>query len=157
MPCFHYDSSCGRPSCKHTLCCIWVPSLVQAILKKLSRSQNCSLSGIWLFFLPSSPLCGPFHAFHMGGSTSCQLTLCCIWALCLDFVTFPLVGAPLTNLPCIAFGHPALFLLRFLMWAPLLQTHLALHLVTQPFPCHFEKVKSKPKLFLIRHLAHLLS
>jgi hypothetical protein len=53
--------------------------------------------------------------FHVGGHTSCQLTLHCVWVLCLIFVTFPLVGAPLANSPCLAFGHPALFSLRFLM------------------------------------------
>jgi hypothetical protein len=117
---FHYNSSCGLPSCELTLCCVWVPSLVQIILKKLSQSQNFSLSDIWLVFLPSAPLCGPFHAFHMGGRTSCQLSLCCIWALYLVFVMFPLVGTPLSNSTYVVFGNPALFSLQFLIWASLL-------------------------------------
>jgi hypothetical protein len=132
LPCFHYDSSCGCPSCKLTLCCVWAPSLAQVVLKKLSRSQNFSLFSIRLIFFPSAPLCGPFRAFHVGGRTSFQLALHCVWALCLIFVTIPLVGAPLANSPCLAFGHPALFSLRFLMWPPLLPTHLALCLVSLP-------------------------
>jgi hypothetical protein len=121
---FRYNSSCGCPSFKLTLHCAWVPILVQAILKKLSRSQNFSLSCIWLVFFPSAPLCGPFHAFHMDGRTYCQLTLHCIWAFYLIFVMFPLVGTHLADSPCIAFGHPTLFSLRFLIWVPLLKNHL---------------------------------
>jgi hypothetical protein len=86
----------------------------------------------------------------VGGHTSFELALQCIWALCLIFVTFPLVGASLSNSPCLSFGYPALFLLRFLMWVPLLQTHLALHLGMQPCPGRLEKVNSKSKFLLIQ-------
>jgi hypothetical protein len=75
----------------------------QAILKKLSRSQNCSLSSIRHVFFPSAPLCGCFRAFHVGGCTSCQLALHCVWV-------------------------PCLFSLQFLIWAPLLPTRLDLRL-----------------------------
>jgi hypothetical protein len=144
LPCFRYDSSCGRPSCKLTLHCVWVPSLAQAILKRLSRSQNCSLSDIWLVFFPSAPLCGCFRAFHVGGRTSFQLALHCVWALCLIFVTIPLVGVPLLpthlalplgTLPCFRYdsscGRPSCQLALRCVWPPYLVfvtiPHVGLH------------------------------
>jgi hypothetical protein len=155
---FHYDSLFGYLSCKLTLCCVWAPILDQAVLKKLSRSQNFFLSDIPLVFLPSAPLCGPFSSFHVGGHTSCQLSLCCVWALCLVFVTIPLLHAPLTNSPCPSFGNPALFSLRLLMWLPLLPTHLALCLVSLP-PLHYDSSCGNPscKLTLYCVWAHNLS
>jgi hypothetical protein len=50
----------GRPSFQIAFPFPWSPNLGQAILKKLSRSQNCFLSVIQLVFLPSAPLCGRF-------------------------------------------------------------------------------------------------
>jgi hypothetical protein len=111
LPPFHYDSSCGCPSFQLTLPCIWAPNLAQAVLKKLSRSQNFSLSDIWLVFFPSAPLCGCFHY-----NSSCG------WV--------PLFPTRLV----LHLGIPASFSLRFLMWVPLLPTHLALCLGTQPCP-----------------------
>jgi hypothetical protein len=112
-------------------------------LENINSKPNFSLFIIWLIFLPSAPLSSPFCAFHVGGHTSFQLSLCCVWALCLIFVMFPLVGTPLANSPFLTFGHTTLFSLRFFMWAPLLQNHLVLRLGAQPCPRCLEKVKSK--------------
>jgi hypothetical protein len=60
LPHFRYNSSCGCPSYHLAMPCLWAPNLAQAILKKLNRSQNCSLSDIRFVFFPSAPLRGYF-------------------------------------------------------------------------------------------------
>jgi hypothetical protein len=94
-----------RPSFQLALPCPWSPNLGQAILKKLSRSQNCFLIQHMAHIFSSAPLCGRFHygspcgwvpllttplALHLGalprfhydspcGCPSYQLALPCLW------------------------------------------------------------------------------
>jgi len=69
VPSFCYDSSRGIPFLQFTLPYLWAPKLDQAILKKLIRNQNFSLSEIWIVFLTSALIL--IMALHVGGCTSC--------------------------------------------------------------------------------------
>jgi hypothetical protein len=96
----------GRPSYELALHCIQVPKLGEAVLKNLPPSKNWFLSVLRLVFLPSAPfvwlfsLCVFVHfvttirAFCYGSS--------CVWAPILTTGLAFHLGAPLSNLPCLA-------------------------------------------------------
>jgi hypothetical protein len=97
LPCFRYGSSCARPSCQMTLCCVWPPYLIFVTIPHVGdplANFPCVLFGhlvsfslrilMWVTLFPTRlALClvslPHFRYDSSCGCPSCQLTLCCIW------------------------------------------------------------------------------